>query len=50
MQRPANDVKRKRRDRERNLRERDMRLEKQREYYKVHREEILRKKRLGLIR
>ena len=37
-------------DHERYLRERDMRLEKQRAYYKEHREEILYKKRMGLIR
>ena len=37
-------------DHERYLRERDMRLERQRAYYQEHREEILYKKRMGLIR
>ena len=40
----------KERDHQRYLRQRDKRLEKQTEYYKLHREEILYKKRMGLIR
>lgn len=41
---------RKQADHERYLRQRDERLKKQREYYATHREEILYKKRNGIIR
>lgn len=45
------DVERRRqKDHERYLRQREARMEKQRAYYKDHREEILYKKRNGLIR
>lgn len=37
-------------DHERYMRTRDKRRAAQREYYREHREEILRKKRMGLIR
>ena len=40
----------KERDHQRYLRQRDKRLEKQLAYYQEHREEILYKKRMGLIR
>ena len=43
-------ARRQQKDRERYLRQRDERLERQRAYYKEHREEIRYKKRKGLIR
>ena len=43
-------ARRQQKDRERYLRHREARLKHQREYYQAHREEILYKKRNGLIR
>lgn len=43
-------IRRKQLDHERYMRNREKRLAKQREYYSIHREEILHKKKVGLIK
>jgi hypothetical protein len=43
-------MRRKKLDHERYMRHREERLTKQRDYYSIHREEILYKKKVGLIR